>query len=568
MKKQFNEMKIKQRLNFAFTTIIVLATIVNIIGAGVIFFISYRYDSILREHAFPQGDIGKAMTVFSEVRSTTRGAIGYDDPENIEQMKKTHAEKLEALNTYVADIESSVVTEEGREMYEAIQTSLAKFIALDAEILEQGATTDETASHMAQKRAYEELSPVFDECYNAFKELMSVKISKGDELAASLNVLRYVMLGIVVLFSAVLILISAMLSKKISRSVEEPMVNIAERLKGLAAGDLKSPFPVIEAKDEIAEMREEAANMAENLNVLIADLEELMKQMAEGNFDIRTRAEERYVGEFNQLLASIRKMNMQMSGTLTQVNEASEQVAAGAGNMAEAAQALAEGATDQAASVEEMQATIENLTEGVSRTAEKAEESKRVAEKYSKQAEEGRIEMDNMVAAMERISETSKNIGNIISQIEDIASQTNLLSLNAAIEAARAGEAGKGFAVVADQIRSLAEQSAKSAVDTRELIEGSLQEVEEGNKAALNVASTLAEVVEGVNTIAGTAGELSRISQEQANAMKQAEAGIDRISEVVQSNSATAEEASATSQELSAQATSLGDLVGRFILRK
>ena len=172
-----------------------------------------------------------------------------------------------------------------------------------------------------------------------------------------------------------------------------------------------------------------------------------------------------------------------------------------------------------------------------------------------------------MVSAMERINETSQKIENIISEIEDIASQTNLLSLNAAIEAARAGEAGKGFAVVADQIRKLAEQSAQSAVDTRQLIEGSLSEITEGNKAAERAAASIEEVVQGVKMIADASKELSVISGEQAQAMEQAEAGISQISEVVQSNSATAEESSATSQELSAQALSMNELVGRFILK-
>ena len=174
--------------------------------------------------------------------------------------------------------------------------------------------------------------------------------------------------------------------------------------------------------------------------------------------------------------------------------------------------------------------------------------------------------MKAMVEAMTRIDDTSKKIGNIISEIEDIASQTNLLSLNASIEAARAGEAGKGFAVVADQIRQLAEQTTKSAVDTRELIEGALQEIEEGNKAADRAAESIGNVVDGIQMIAESSKHVSEVSREQANAMDQADQGVAQISEVVQSNSAVAEESSATSEELSAEATSLDDLIGRYVL--
>lgn len=167
-----------------------------------------------------------------------------------------------------------------------------------------------------------------------------------------------------------------------------------------------------------------------------------------------------------------------------------------------------------------------------------------------------------MVDVIGRINDTSKQIENIISEIEDIASQTNLLSLNAAIEAARAGEAGKGFAVVAEQIRSLSDQSAKAAVDTRQLIESAIAVSNEGNEAAERVSTSIEKVINGMKEVADSSQKLSEIAEEQA------EAGINQISDVVQSNSANAEETSATSEELSAQAETMNALISKFILKK
>ena len=190
-----------------------------------------------------------------------------------------------------------------------------------------------------------------------------------------------------------------------------------------------------------------------------------------------------------------------------------------------------------------------------------------------------RYEFDNIVmvtaqrspeksALMSRINETSEKIGAIITQIEDIASQTNLLSLNASIEAARAGEAGKGFAVVADQIRNLAEQSAKSAVDSKALIEAAIHEVGDGNMYAEKASTSLREVVDGIQAIADSAKKIKEISIEQADSMEQVEATAERIAEVVQNNSAAAQETSATSEELTAQATTLSGMVSVFKLRQ
>ena len=193
-------------------------------------------------------------------------------------------------------------------------------------------------------------------------------------------------------------------------------------------------------------------------------------------------------------------------------------------------------------------------------------ESYELAYKYAQEADRSREEINGLIEIIGRIDETSKQIVNIIADIEDIASQTNLLSLNAAIEAARAGEAGKGFAVVADQIRSLAEQSAQSAVDTSELINGSIQVVREGSEAAVHVTQSIETVVDGMKKVAASAKELSDVSRGQMDTMKQSEQGVEQISDVVEANSANAQETSATSEELSAQAVTMKELIEKFVL--
>ena len=238
--------------------------------------------------------------------------------------------------------------------------------------------------------------------------------------------------------------------------------------------------------------------MSDRIRVIIKDSGRMLNEMSDGNFAIDTECEEVYTGAFTDLLTGIRKMNEEIATTVRGVDDASGQVLTGSTNLAEAA-------TDQAASGEEMQATINELTSGIKTTAEELGTAYDEAYKYAEIAEGSRGDMEVLVQAMSRINETSEKIGAIITQIEDIASQTNLLSLNASIEAARAGEAGKGFAVVADQIRNLAEQSAKSAVDSKALIEAAIHEVGDGNMYAEKASTSLREVVDGIQAIADSA---------------------------------------------------------------
>lgn len=563
----FKKMRINKRLTVSFIMVSAITSVAAIVGCIAMLYISAQYTYALQNYGFSQGDIGKALVSFADARSATRAVIGYTESAVIEKALADHDDEKSQFEEYMVRVEKTLTSPDEKAYYQEAQTALIKYWQIEEQVLTLGNTTDEAKSKEAQTLAADQLDPLYENVYTAMSNLMERNVSTGNDLDASLGVLSYVLLAVIIGVIVVSVVISIILGKNIALGIAKPMNDLSERLKTFAEGDLSTSFPSVDSEDEVSDMVAVASNMAGNLSSIIKDAGELLGYMANGNYAMNSQMPERYVGEFKALIVGMHEMNEQMNDTLHQIETASDQVSAGAGNLAESSQSLAEGATEQAGAIEELLATITNLTEGIQKTAESVDDSYRQASKYAGEASQSKNEMQQMVEAMERISVTSQKIGNIISDIEDIASQTNLLSFNAAIEAARAGEEGRGFAVVAEQIRKLAEQSASSAVDTRNLIESAIQEITTGNRMAEKVSTSIGEVVEGVNMIAETSKDLREISQSQAEAMQQAEQGVNQISEVVQSNSANAEESSATSEELSAQAETLNELVQKFTLK-
>ena len=555
----YRKLKVGTKLKYAFTTVIVtfaVAMVVSLVSIVMMNVDTYKFYKQAYANSTLQMEIRKDVQL---VGKYILWSMTTDDASSTQSYLNSAQQYADQVGKNVTTLEKSFHDKkEVAELKDAIE-----------ELKKQRAAVME----LAKQNKNDEALALFNSDYNdATEKLQDILVDMGKVASAeaksqytSARVTGIVSIILMILIGTGAVAFSTVIRTTITGIMLKPIQELEGAAEKLKAGQLDVEINY-ESPDELGKLAGNFRQACKTLEVIVQDTSYLLGEMAEGNFNVSSNNAQIYIGNFRQQYESISKLKHELSDTLTQINEASEQVASGSGQLAGGAQALAEGATDQAGAVEELTATVESVSGIAESSAESASGAYQMVRTAVEQADQSREELQALTNAMERISSTSQEIQNIIGSIEEIASQTNLLSLNASIEAARAGEAGKGFAVVADQIGKLAGDSAQAAVNTRDLIEKSLQEIENGNQITEKTVAALNKILESMNDFANAAKGASESSTEQADMLKQIEQGIEQISSVVQSNSAAAEETSATSQELSAQSEGLKNLVGRFKL--
>jgi methyl-accepting chemotaxis protein len=361
---------------------------------------------------------------------------------------------------------------------------------------------------------------------------------------------------------AVSITLAIILSNKISK----PLRTLAEFMqKAGSTGNIKLPPEVVEKIGKLSKSGDEISNAVSSCAAFVGrvtEISDMLSTMAGGDLtnEVKLLSDEDIMG------ISMRSLYNNLNNMFAEIRNSANQVSDGAKQMADAAQMLAQGSTEQAASIEQLSGSIYEIANKTKDNSSLADKAALLAGTIKSNAEKGNRQMNEMMEAVNEINEAGGSIGKVIKVIDDIAFQTNILALNAAVEAARAGQHGKGFAVVAEEVRNLAAKSAEAAKDTGSLIDNSIEKAGLGARIARDTAESLTEIVSGINESSMLINEIAKSSEEQSQSIGQINIGIDQVAQVVQHNSATAEEEAAASQEMSSQSAVLQDLISRFKL--
>ena len=481
-----------------------------------------------------------------------------------EEIQKLESQIQDTGENLDAIINADSDAQKGQADYKAASAGWEEYRAASDEILQLSREgKQQEAAKLMIGEVYEEYT-VFAEKLTSLRDEFQKELDRAKTMA---NVCTVIIFIVIVAAGLAIAGVTTQIGKIITNSITEPVEQIEAAVASLRKGELSNvEMLTYESEDELGDT---IRNLKEAIGILAGYVSEIsveVKAIAQGDLTKNGDDITDFLGDFSELKESLLYILKRFNSTLTEISDLAEQVSSNASQVENASKSLADGATEQAGVIEELNATIDTVVNLAADTAKETQSASARVKASANKANEEKEKMNDLLMEMEHITEISKEIGNIITDIEDIASQTNLLSLNASIEAARAGEAGKGFAVVADQIGKLAADSAKSAVNTRDLIDKTLVEIEKGNTITRTTADAFNQIIADMESFAELAENTMEKANSQAESLEQIGQGIEQLSSVVQDNAASSEENSAISINLAEGATKMHDRVNIFKL--
>ena len=481
-----------------------------------------------------------------------------------EEIKKLESQIQDTDAKLEAIMSANSKAQKGRDDYDAANAAWEKYRGASDEILQLSREgKQQEASKLMTGEVYED--------YKSFSKKLTILCGKFqvelDQAKTMANVCTVIIFIVIVAAGLAIAVVTTMIGRIITNSITEPVEQIDAAVASLRKGELSNvEMLTYESEDEFGDT---IRNLKEAMGILadyVSEISVEVKAIAQGDLTRNGDDITDFLGDFSELKTSLLYILKRFNSTLTEISNLAEQVSSNSSEVENASKSLADGATEQAGVIEELNATIDTVVDMAEDTAKETQNASARVKASANKANEEKEKMNELLTEMEHITEISKEIGNIITDIEDIASQTNLLSLNASIEAARAGEAGRGFAVVADQIGKLAADSAKSAVNTRDLIDKTLVEIEKGNTITRTTADAFNQIITDMESFAELAENTMEKANSQAESLEQIGQGIEQLSGVVQGNAASSEENTAISINLAEGAAKMHDRVNIFKL--
>ena len=481
-----------------------------------------------------------------------------------EEIKKLESQIQDTDAKLEAIMSANSKAQKGQDDYEVANAAWKKYRGASDEILQLSREgKQQEASKLMTGEVYEDYKS-FSKKLTILRDKFQVELDQAKTMA---NVCTVIIFIVIVAAGLAIAVVTTMIGKIITNSITEPVKQIDAAVASLRKGELSNvEMLTYESEDEFGDT---IRNLKEAMGILADYVREIsveVKAIAQGDLTRNGDDITDFLGDFSELKTSLLYILKRFNSTLTEISNLAEQVSSNSSEVENASKSLADGATEQAGVIEELNATVDTVVDMAEDTAKETQNASARVKASANKANEEKEKMNELLTEMEHITEISKEIGNIITDIEDIASQTNLLSLNASIEAARAGEAGKGFAVVADQIGKLAADSAKSAVNTRDLIDKTLVEIEKGNTITRTTADAFNQIIADMESFAELAENTMEKANSQAESLEQIGQGIEQLSGVVQGNAASSEENTAISINLAEGAAKMHDRVNIFKL--